>query len=143
MNESYYHNEALFSAGGVLVHPVSKQVFLIYKNKTGEWLLPKGRIEKGETVEKAAEREVYEETGYKNSVTELLSVQTRQDINDPRKSKVIFWFCCVVKDEKKVEGTQADGEDFSGKWFSEDEALSVLAWDNDKKLVQLSLSCSK
>ena len=53
MSSSYYINEAVFSSGGVLFNPKNRQVLLIFKEKSGEWLLPKGHIETGETIEKA------------------------------------------------------------------------------------------
>ncbi len=77
MNNSYFVGETIFSAGGVLCDEENKKVFLIYKNKTDEWLLPKGCMEENETIEQTAEREVFEEAGYKNKVKKLLSVQTK------------------------------------------------------------------
>ena len=62
----FFWGEAIFSAGGVLVDPNTNRVLLIYKKEIGEWLLPKGRIEYGETIEQAAKREIFEETGYRN-----------------------------------------------------------------------------
>ena len=50
------------AAGGVLQHEEGKLLF-IYRKK--RWDLPKGRVDKGETLEGAAKREVKEETGVK------------------------------------------------------------------------------
>ncbi|MBK9328119.1 MAG: NUDIX domain-containing protein [Sphingobacteriales bacterium] len=51
------------AAGGVVENPAG-EVLLIHRR--GFWDLPKGKIEKGETVEGAAVREVIEETGLEN-----------------------------------------------------------------------------
>ena len=48
------------SSGGV-VH--RKPKILLIKDSYGRWALPKGKIEKGETPEEAAKREIGEETG--------------------------------------------------------------------------------
>ena len=53
------------SAGGVVYNPALKKILLI-KDFADKWALPKGWIEKGETAEQAAVREVQEETGVKN-----------------------------------------------------------------------------
>lgn len=135
-SQTYYNNgECIFSAGGVLVDKNDKKVFLIYKNSSSEWLLPKGRIEPDETVEAAASREIFEETGYKNTVKNLLGVQARSDVADPTKTKIIFWFLSEVIGNKSLSNTQKENESFSGDWFSVDEALHKLSWESDIKLV--------
>lgn len=48
-------------AGGGLVENSKREYLLIFRN--GKWDLPKGHIEKGETIEWGALREVEEETG--------------------------------------------------------------------------------
>lgn len=48
------------SSGGVVI---SKGRVLLLKKFGGDWVLPKGRIEPGESREEAAIREVREETG--------------------------------------------------------------------------------
>ena len=50
-------------AGGGKVINTDGDVLFIYRN--GKWDLPKGRIEKDETIEEGAMREVKEETGVK------------------------------------------------------------------------------
>lgn len=52
-----------FSAGVVVV---CNDEFLLLHHDIGHWDLPKGHIEKGESVEQAALRELVEETGIKN-----------------------------------------------------------------------------
>ena len=68
-------------------------------------------------------------------VRELLSVQVRPDIVDPKKTKVIFWFRSLLTDTSKNDDTQDEGENFTGEWFAPGEALGRLTWENDKKLV--------
>lgn len=50
----------LEAAGGVVMNNKKERLFIF---RFGKWDLPKGKIEKGEGIEKAAIREVQEETG--------------------------------------------------------------------------------
>ena len=61
---SFLANMKVVPAAGGLVLNDKKEHLFIYRS--GIWDLPKGRIEKGETIEKAAIREVEEECGIFN-----------------------------------------------------------------------------
>jgi 8-oxo-dGTP pyrophosphatase MutT (NUDIX family) len=54
----------VISCGTICIDPVQKSVLLIYYPAKNEYFLPKGRKNRGETLESAAARETYEETGY-------------------------------------------------------------------------------
>ncbi|QXP69229.1 NUDIX domain-containing protein [Polaribacter sp. R2A056_3_33] len=62
--KSFLTNMKLIPAAGGLVLNPKKEVLFIFRN--GVWDLPKGWIEKGETIETAAIREVEEECGISN-----------------------------------------------------------------------------
>ena len=53
------------SAGGIVYNTRTKKVLLIL-DPNNKWGIPKGLVEKGESIENAAMREVREETGLKN-----------------------------------------------------------------------------
>lgn len=79
-------------AGGGLVFNANGEVLFIFRN--GKWDLPKGGIEKDETIEDAAIREVEEETGVSGlNITEKLQktyhVFKRNGIF---KLKITYWF---------------------------------------------------
>jgi mutator protein MutT len=60
----------LIEAAGGLVRNENNELLMIFRN--GKWDLPKGKIDKGETPEQAAVREVEEECGIKNlSITNM------------------------------------------------------------------------
>ena len=61
------------SAGGVVYQPPAAEAsrpaegrVLLLQHETGKWMLPKGTIERGETPDGVALREVAEETGLRN-----------------------------------------------------------------------------
>ncbi len=56
--------QRLFSAGIIIFYErAGKREYLLLHYAAGHWDLPKGKIEKGETKEQAALRELEEETG--------------------------------------------------------------------------------
>ena len=58
-------------AAGGIVQNAKKEVLFIHR--LGKWDLPKGKIEKGENAQLAAEREITEETGVENlSLSEVI-----------------------------------------------------------------------
>ena len=54
----------VIQAGGGLVYNEDNNILMIFRR--GKWDLPKGKLDKGETIEQCALREVAEETGVNN-----------------------------------------------------------------------------
>jgi len=82
----------IVTAAGGMVFNDNKEILFIYRNK--RWDLPKGKIEKGETMEESAIREVMEETGVQDlKITRFLRktyhVFKRKD---QYRLKVTNWF---------------------------------------------------
>ena len=137
MNTNFFnHDNAVFSSGGILVDEENKRILIIRRSDSDEYLLPKGHIDKGESPKVAAQREIFEETGYKNEVNELIRVQVRPDVKEQDKHKIIFWFYAKLTSHEKQKDTQMDNENFVQKWVTLDEAVDLLKWNGDKKLVQ-------
>jgi len=82
----------VITAAGGLVFNQKKEVLFIYRK--GRWDLPKGKVEKKESLEEGAIREVEEETGVKNlSITKF--IDTTYHIlkrNGKYKLKETYWF---------------------------------------------------
>ncbi|MHA6281333.1 NUDIX hydrolase [Salinimicrobium sp. CAU 1759] len=80
------------TAGGGLVLNPHNEVLFIYRN--GRWDLPKGKVEKNESIETGAIREVEEETGVRNlKITKFL--QTTYHVFQRKgryKLKVTYWY---------------------------------------------------
>jgi len=61
------HRPLVEKACGVIIYR-GKKFLLLRPTKSRYWSAPKGRMEKGESEEQTARREVFEETGLKNVV---------------------------------------------------------------------------
>ncbi len=64
-------------------------IAVVRLRKRDEWVLPKGKLDDGETPRAAAEREVLEETGHKVSVQEFLGTLVYQ--SGGRSKVVHYW----------------------------------------------------
>ncbi|MFB9264445.1 NUDIX hydrolase [Bradyrhizobium erythrophlei] len=63
----------VLAAGGIVLRRESPPRFAVVRlRKRNEWVLPKGKLDAGETARAAAEREVLEETGHAVDVHEFL-----------------------------------------------------------------------
>ncbi len=61
------------AAGGIVLRQAKTPLVAVVRlRKRNEWVLPKGKLDDGETPRAAAEREVLEETGHAVSVHEFL-----------------------------------------------------------------------
>ena len=64
-------------------------VAVVRLRKRNEWVLPKGKLDDGETPRAAAEREVMEETGHDVSVHEFLGTLVYETSGGPK--VVHYW----------------------------------------------------
>ena len=84
--------KTILAAGGVLWRETDagREVALIYRERWGgEWSLPKGKLEKGESFETAALREVLEETGCRAAIVDFLAAV---DYRVKDKPKVVLFY---------------------------------------------------
>lgn len=105
------------AAGGIVSNPEGDILFI---KRLGKWDLPKGKMEKGESREESAVREIEEETGLQN--VELLSfINTTYHIyierNGDKVLKCTHWF-----------EMNFDGEDTSKPQI--EEGITEVAWKN-------------
>lgn len=96
------------AAGGKVIHE-NKKVLFIYRND--KWDLPKGRIEKNESLEKAAMREIEEETGVSN-LSIVKPLETTYHIfkrNGKHALKETFWFEMTTNFNGRLIPEQSEG----------------------------------
>ena len=124
-----------FSAGGVVYKKEGNKTLwlLIQPKDTDRWQFPKGWIEKGETAQSAALREIKEETGIIGEIIEKIDSSSWWFVKDGEKVfKTATYFLVKAKkdtgqfDEKEIE---------RAIWFSFDEAKEKLTFDSTKKIL--------
>ncbi len=92
----------------------------------GMYALPGGFVEYGERTEDAVLREIFEETGLRTRVTNLIGVYSDPD-RDPRGHTVSAIYLLEV-----VGGEMREGDDAAGVEMVDPEDLPPLAFDHEK-----------
>ena len=104
---------------------------LIKNNRSAHWGFPKGHMEKGETQEETAKREVLEETGMHIRLLPDFSSKSEYTIQGKvEKSVTIF---LAITEDKNTVIQQEEIEDFI--WLRYDRALKMLNYENDKMIL--------
>jgi 8-oxo-(d)GTP phosphatase len=98
----------VIAAGGVVTNREGKVLF-IYRND--KWDLPKGKIDKGETIEECALREVAEETGVQGLKIENILKTTYHVFkrNGTYKLKEVHWFAMKTSYKGELVGQLDEG----------------------------------
>ncbi|MBB4360923.1 8-oxo-dGTP diphosphatase [Bradyrhizobium sp. CIR18] len=80
----------VMAAGGIVLRRGAVPlVAVVRQRKRNEWVLPKGKLDDGETPKEAAHREVLEETGHDVAIHEFLGTLVYQ--SGGRSKVVHFW----------------------------------------------------
>lgn len=126
-----------FSAGGVVFRRINGQVLWLVQERAGHgyWQLPKGHIEKGESSQQAAVREVKEESGITvRIITKLSAIKYFYVIENERRFKQVQWYLMEY-----VAGSTADfdpREVSAAKFVPFKEAYKLIEYENEQKILQ-------
>jgi len=107
--EKFSSKIPIIVAAGGLVRNKKGKVLFIYRNN--KWDLPKGKLDKGESIEMAAIREVEEETGVKGLVIEN-HLKTTYHIfkrDGQYRLKKVYWFNMKTKFKGELEPQLNEG----------------------------------
>lgn len=129
------------SAGGVVYRRVEQkvEVGLIAVGEQRRWQLPKGLVDRDEQPEAAAQREVREEAGLETALLGLIE-------------KIEYWYFAKARAGKRVrfhkhvyfylfratggDVSQHDHEVNEARWVEIGEAVAMLSFANEKKVVE-------
>jgi 8-oxo-dGTP diphosphatase len=114
------------AAGGVVIRDGC--VLLVHRERYGDWSLPKGKLEEGETWEEAALREVWEETGLRCELGAYLGSSTYTVRGEPK--EVRWW--AMTCDGEPGPSNEVDAV----RWATLDEARSLLSYLGELDLIK-------
>ena len=125
-------------AGAVVVK--SGQVLLIRRGKAprkGEWSLPGGSVEIGETTEEATLREVKEETGLDVDLGPLLDVINFIDKSNAgvRHHYVLVDYLAYWRGGEPI----GDSDALEARFFTAEDALALPLWSETKRIIRMAL----
>ncbi len=125
--------EVVRAAGGVVVREPD-EVLLVHRPAYGDWTLPKGKVETGESDEECAVREVEEETGLRCALGRELASSAYTD-GKGRPKQVRYWLMEVVGGELRF-----DFEVDDARWLAEAEAAELLTYERDREILREALA---
>jgi 8-oxo-dGTP diphosphatase len=127
----------LHSSGGVIFRQTGSLVevaLIATKNKT-VWTLPKGIIDKNETPEMAAVREIQEETGLTGEIIGPLGEKSYwfylKDENAKCKKTVTYFLLRFISGDTANFSWEVD----EARWFPIDEASVLLSYKSDREIM--------
>ncbi|MFT4127014.1 MAG: NUDIX hydrolase [Gordonia sp. (in: high G+C Gram-positive bacteria)] len=125
------HGKVIWAAGGVLWrgHGRTLEVGLVHRPHYDDWTLPKGKLDKDETLLDTAVRELAEETGHHVRLGRHLAT-VAYDLPAGRK-RVRYWSA------ESLGGTFAAGREVDAlAWLSVDAAAARLSYRLDRRVLR-------
>ncbi len=132
----------LHSAGGIVFRKISSKIevaLIATKNRT-VWTIPKGIIDKDETPEQAAVREIEEETGLKSRIIEKIGQKSYwfflKDENVKCRKTVTYFLLEHAGGSINSRCSEID----DAAWVSTDEAENAVSYKSDRDIVEAAVS---
>jgi 8-oxo-dGTP diphosphatase len=131
--------QPLIGVGALIVG--NGRVVLVKRGKApllGEWSIPGGMLELGETLRQGAEREALEETGLVVRATELLGVFDR--IVPDAEGNIVYHYVLVDLLCKAVSGTLHAGADAAdAQWFTPENIAKLPLAEDTAGVIRAAL----
>lgn len=125
---------------GAVIWNERDQLLLIRRAKPprqGEWSLPGGKVEFGESLQAAVLREVLEETGLHVEILGLIDVA--ELIRDAAAGAAHSHFVLVDFSARAVAGGAVAGSDAAAiRWVSMAELKDIPLWSETRRVIELS-----
>ncbi len=110
------------------------ELLVIHRPRYDDWSFAKGKLDPGETDEECADRELFEETGFRVERTDELTPVTYVD-HKGRPKLVRYWV------GELGDGTFEPNDEVDRiEWLAPDVARDKLSYDHDRGLVDETLA---
>ena len=128
--------KVLRAAGGLVVNDKEEYLFIYRKNK---WDLPKGKLDEGETTDKAAIREVQEECGIKDIkiIKELTTTYHIYIEEEQTVLKETVWYLMKTKEQKLIPQTEEDITKAEWKTSKDKNEIYNNTYENIKDVMNI------
>ena len=126
------------AAGGAVLRPRDGggvELCVVHRPRYDDWSLPKGKLDRGESFEQAALREVFEETGLRCRLRQELE-EVRYTDHKGRPKLVRYWLMDVAEDH----GLEPNDEVDEVRWLELPAAAHLLTYEHDQELVASMVS---
>jgi len=132
-----YPDAPLVGVGAIILEP--DRVVLVKRAHpplSGEWSIPGGLLEVGETLRQAAVREALEETGLRVEVGELLGVYDR--ILRDADERTLYHYVLVDFLCRRIEGEPLGaGDAAEARWFTRGEVGQLSLPEDTAEVIKL------
>jgi ADP-ribose pyrophosphatase YjhB (NUDIX family) len=130
------------TAGGIVFRRNAKTndvEILLIQDAKNRWTIPKGHIEEGETAKETAEREIKEETGLKEM--RVMNWLGKINFRYRRGSSLVLMTTEIFLVQGQGKTEELKPEDWMNgiKWFSANEALDKIEYEDIGKIILLAL----
>jgi len=124
------------SAGAIIFRRENNRIkYLLIKYGWGHWEFSRGLIEKGETLEETARREIKEETGIED-VEFIFGFKEWFKFFFKLKEKNIMKIATFLLAETKTKEVKLSHEHKDYVWLEYEEALEKLTFKNSKEVLE-------
>ncbi len=119
------------AAGGLIedISDGSLRIAIVKRFKYDDWSLPKGHLDRGESIEEAAIREVEEETGCKGEIISIIDPLSYLVRGQP---KIVVYYRMALVERNPFK---PDDEIAAVQWVTPDEAVEVMTYSIERDLV--------
>jgi 8-oxo-dGTP diphosphatase len=119
------------AAGGLLWRESERgtELAVVHRPRYDDWVLPKGHLDKGESWEDAAVREVIEETCCQAKLGDFAGTISYLANNKPK--IVLFWHMSFIGEDEFVPNNETDRM----QWLTVAEAMAQLQYSTERALV--------
>ncbi len=126
-----------YSYGAVVYEKRKNNIYILIEYmKQGHISLPKGHIEKGETPEQCALREIKEETDLDVSLNTEFSHTISYKPSPAVRKDVTFFLATPISNHIKAQESEVNHIE----WVEEERALTILTHDTDKEVLKDALN---